>query len=200
MTKQLNKMLQGAVIAAAAGLSIGASAQGVQVPAGLKWQSMREIVFNGNNFSSTGTAEDRALLAKIWAKELAGGEKDPTDGSLPVSFTLIGEVENGGNKVILTMYDRIGSECYPPGNGRGMVDMYATCPLRVLLWPTGKPVVVKNLPVNFCMLFGDDSDNPRVKNHNEYAFDERSGIVYLRLIQYGKVVPACNRALQVFQV
>lgn len=199
MTKNLQKILKGAVAVAAAALAIGVSAQGVQAPAGLQWQQMHSIWFNTTVFSSTGTPEEKELLGKIWAKEISGSMKNQ-NGSLFPSSALIGNIEQNGIKIIFTMYNRAGSDCMQPGNGQGMVDMYATCPLRVIrLSGNDKPIVV-DLPVNFCMLDVDDEHNPRSKNHNEYALDARAGVIYLRTIQYGKVVPACNRALQVFKV
>jgi len=98
------------------------------------------------------------------------------------------------------MFNSHNSNCIQPGNGSGMVDMYSTCPLRIIKFFGDSKNTEQNLPVNFCMLYGDDPNNSRAKNHIEYGFDKRSGIVYLRTIQYGKVVPACNRALRVFKV
>jgi hypothetical protein len=195
--KKLKLMVQGAAAAVALTLAFGVNAQNAQPPAGLKWQMMREIVFNSKIFASTGTPEDRALLEKIWAKELAGTEKSPLDGSLLPSFSLVGTIEHAGDKFLITMYNRAGSDCIQPGNGRGMVDMYATCSLRLIWWPNGKPPVEKVLPINYCMLTGDDKYNPRAQNHNEYAFDERTGVIYLRLIQHGRIVPQCNRGIRV---
>jgi len=192
--------LRGLIAATLAGIAFGAAAQSAQPPTGLKWQMMHEIVFNSTNFSSTGTEEERVLLGKIWEKELQGSEKNIKTGELLPSFSLIGTVEYKGVKAILTMYNRSGSDCIEPGNGKGMYDMYAICPLRLIRLTQDKQAEIQNLPVNFCMLSGDDHDNPRSKNHNEYTFDERSGIVYLRTIQYGKVVSSCNRALRVFKV
>ena len=196
--------MRGLIAAAMASIALGAfaqNAQPVQPPAGLKWQWMHEIVFNSTNFSSTGTDDERSLLAKIWAKELKNStKKSPITGQLLPSFTLIGTVQYKDTTTILTMFDNAGSGCISPGNGQGMVDMYLTCPLRLIkLYPEGK-FSSQDLSKNFCMLFGDDSNNPRSKNHNEYAFDMTSGIVYLRLIQYGKIVPVCNRALRIFRV
>jgi hypothetical protein len=196
--KKLKLMVQGAAAAVALTLAFGVNAQNAQPPAGLKWIAMKEIVFNSNTLTSTGTPEDKSLLGKIWAKEIGEGERDPADGKLPVSITLMGEIVHGNDRVVLTMYDRIGSDCIPPGNGG--YDMYATCPLRVLWWAGGKQLEIKNLPVNYCMMYGVDINNSRTKNHNEYAFDARTGIVYLRLIQYGKIVPKCNRALRVLKI
>jgi hypothetical protein len=199
MAKQLKKIFQGAVAATAAVMAIGASAQNVQVPAGLQWQQMHIIWFNATVFSSTGTPEEKELLGKIWAKEISGSMKNQ-NGSLFPSSALIGNIAQNGIKIIFTMYNRAGSDCMQPGNGQDMDDMYATCPLRVIRQSGNDKPIVVDLPVNFCMLDVDDEHNPRSKNHNEYALDTRAGVLYLRTIQYGKVVPACNRALQVFKV
>jgi len=202
--KQALRALCAVTIAAFTSAILAATAtaqvqQNVKPPAGLQWQQMNEIVFNSTNLSSTGTDEERTLLAKIWAKEIQGTQKSPINGSLLPSFALIGSVAHQDETVVLSIFDRAGYSCIAPGNGRDMINIYATCPLRIVRLLSNNQAKVQNLPTNFCMIFGDDPNTPRTKNHNEYAYDEHTGIVYLRTIQYGKVVPECNRAIQVFK-
>ncbi|MDR2837758.1 MAG: hypothetical protein LBV49_04195 [Azonexus sp.] len=199
MGKLFLNALRGAIAALVCVIAAGASAQSATPPAGLQWQWMHEFNFNTNNFPDTGTLEEKSLLAKIWEKEI-NSTISTTNGSLMLSTALMGSVEYNGTKVILTMFDSANSDCIQPGNGRSMHDMYGTCALRLIRFlPDGKSNV-QDLPTQFCMLDVDSPNNPRSKNHNEYAFDQRTGIVYLRVIQYGKVVLACNRALRIFKV
>ena len=37
----------------------------------------------------------------------------------------------------------------------------------------------------------------REKTQNQFAFDEKGGIAYFRLLQHGKLVPACNRMIKI---
>ena len=172
--------------------------QNARPPADLKWEQMHVLNFNTTNFPDIGTPEEKTLLSKIWKKEI-NSPRDPVDGSLMLSTATIGTIQYKGGVVVLTMFNSAFSNCIQPGNGRGMVDMYATCPLRIVRIFEGVQPTAQNLPAKFCMLDIDDSHNPHEKNHDEYAFDARTGIVYLRTIQYGKVVPECNRAIQIFK-
>ena len=196
----MGSVLTGIVLSATAQAQPQNPHQNVQPPAGLKWQWMHDAAFNADNiFITTALNEEKELLAKIWSKEI-NSTGLMNDGSRYPSFVVIGNIAYKNNKITLTMFNSFNSTCLQPGNGRGMVDMYATCSLKLIWWPPSKSGIEKNLPVNFCMLYGDDSHNPRSKNHNEYAFDEHTGILYLRTIQYGKVVPDCNRILRVLKV
>ena len=170
-----------------------------QTPADLSWKWMRDASFDANNlFLPTASESEKKLLEKIWAKEIrAAGVME--DGGRYPSFAVIGTFEHQGTAVILTMYDRADYVCDPAPNGRGAVDLFSTCPLRVIRINSNGQYTVQNLPKNFCMLYGDDPNNPREKKHLEYAFDERSGIVYLRLIQHGKIAASCNRSVRIFK-
>lgn len=160
----------------------------------LNWQTMREVVFNSEKFSSTGTAADRALLAQIWATQLKALDAKSKNGKYP-AFTLIADVNVDSKRFVLSFFDAAGSEhCLDAANGRGAVDIYVVCDLRVS-WLDGS-TAHSRFVANHCMLRGDNKDTPRSKNHVEYAVDTRAKTVYLRTIQYGKVVPLCSRALK----
>jgi len=178
-----------------------AQAQNANPPSGLKWEWMHDVELdaNPNLFTASASDQEQNLLSKIWAKEIkaTGYMKN---GSPYASFAVIGTIEHQDTKVILTMFNSYNSSCIQPGNGRAMEDIYATCPLRIIRFSANNQITEQNLPVNFCMIYGDDQHAPRAKNHAEYAFDERSGTVYLRIIQFGKIVPECNRAVRIFKI
>jgi hypothetical protein len=155
--------------------------------------------FNPNVFTTTATEQEKVLLTKIWAKEIYKAEHQTNETRDP-SFAVMGTIQHSDTNVILTMLNTINSTCIQPGNGRGMYDQYATCPLRIVRFSANNQATVQDLLTNFWVLYGDDPNNPRAKNHTEYAYDEHSGIVYLRIIQYGKIVPACNRAIRIIKV
>jgi hypothetical protein len=49
----------------------------------------------------------------------------------------------------------------------------------------------------FCYLNIDNNpDTPLAKNHTEFAFDARTETGYFRVIQHGKDVPSCHRAIK----
>ena len=199
--KQALRVLCAVTIAAFTSAALAATAQVQQKanpPEDLKWEQMHVLNFNTTKFPDTGTPEEKTLLSKIWKNEISS-PRNPVTGSLMLSTATIGTIQYKGGVVVLTMFNSAFSNCIQPGNGRGMVDMYATCPLRIVRIVEGVQPTAQNLPAKFCMLVLDDPRNPSAKNHDEYAFDARTGIVYLRTIQYGKVVPECNRALQIFK-
>ena len=154
------------------------------------WTPMREVVFSSTKFPSTGTEEERAILRIIWAKELAAPRAATSGQVLPV-FTLIGDVRQGGRRVVFSMFSAASSDrCEPPENGADAKDIYSVCSMRVTPWPM-QGHQVADLP-GYCMVFGTQRDKSRI----EYAYDTSDRILRLRTIQFGKEVPACARALK----
>ena len=76
------------------------------------------------------------------------------------------------------------------------MDMYSTCPMRFIAQHKGTGrIAQKDLP-GYCFLHEDGEDAPLAKNHTEIAMDSKGETVYFRIIQHGKSVPACNRAIR----
>lgn len=146
---------------------------------------MREIVFRSSKFPSTSTSEERDAAQQIWAAELAKGR-----ANLP-AFVLLGDVRQGDKRLIFSMFDAAGSDmCEESENGHNAKDIYTVCRLRVVSWPV-QGTKAAELP-GYCMVSGGDHPMNRV----EYRYDTAVQTMHFRTIQYGKVVPACNRALK----
>lgn len=153
------------------------------------WKPFREIVFDAVNFPSSGTSRDREILGNLWKIELSQRE-EKAKGVKYHAFTLIGDLNLGEKSVIFSFYDAAGSNtCDFAENGASAHDIYTLCTMRLSV-NGGQRVI--NLP-NYCMLYGG---NERDKNRLEYRFNQKQQVVEFRTWQYGKVVPACNRALK----
>lgn len=159
----------------------------------LPWMPMREVVFDSTKFPSTGTEEDRAMLKLIWARELAA-PRSASSGQILPAFTLIGDVRQGGRRVVFSMFSAASSDrCESPENSADAKDIYSVCSMRVTPWPM-QGHQVADLP-GYCMVYGTQRDKSRI----EYAFDTSDRTLRLRTIQFGKEVPACARALKLGQ-
>ncbi|WP_404299047.1 hypothetical protein [Alicycliphilus denitrificans] len=160
-----------------------------QMPSQPAWQPMREAVFDSSNFPSTASPEDRAIAQRIWANELMARLKDE-QRFLP-GFALIGDVREGEKRIVFSMFAAAASEhCEPAANGAAVQDIFVECRMRVVGWPpTGRHIA--ELP-GYCMIYGGDHK----KNRVEYRYDTSAQTLHFRTIQFGKVVPACSRALK----
>lgn len=163
-----------------------------------EWQPVREVVFNSMTFTSTGSAKDRSLMAKLWADQLSGAQWTRSGESLP-SFALVATVKRQGLDYVLTMFNRAGpgTECEMPGNGAAVHDLHAICPLRVVQMQDGKVLASRSFP-DYCMLAGlvDSGPTARSLNHMEFAYDVHAGLLRLRTIEHGRVVAACSRSVR----
>lgn len=172
-------------------LAIAPSLVQAQVPATSQpaWQPMREAVFDGPWLPSTATEDDRAMAQQIWGAELAA-RRSNAQGPLP-GFVLIGDVNEGSKRIVLSMYSAAGSEhCNPAPNGFSAEDIFVECRMRVTNWPfTGRHMA--KLPA-YCMIFAASETNSRV----EYRYETAAQTVHFRTVQFGKVVPLCSRALK----
>lgn len=150
---------------------------------------MREAVFNSKNFQSTATNEEIERLKSIWNNELKNPRPHDSGGFFP-SFALIGNVMDGNANIVFSLYSTAGSNrCSSTENGASAYDSYVLCTLRILKWPNFNSYV--DVP-NYCMIFGEEPGKDRI----EYAYDTKQRVIMFRAIQYGKVVPACNRTLK----
>ncbi len=169
------------------------------LPVGLEWQAMHDAVIDAKIFPTTANDSEKALMGVVWRKEIAGAYVDKASGRKDPSFVLVGSVKHGTDTYAFSQYFRAGyTPCAPAPNGRSVTQLFPVCPLRVVKFDEAGRSTSKDYP-GYCMLFGDSTDNPRAANHTEYADDPKTGIVYFRVIQHGKVVPECNRSLQLGQ-
>ena len=60
---------------------------------------------------------------------------------------------------------------------------------------TGAVMTQEQFP-DYCLMFSDYEATPEAENHTEIAFDKQSKTAYFRVMQYGKYVPSCNRAIR----
>jgi hypothetical protein len=191
-TNTLTRNLAAAVVAVMASAAGAAHAQGA-----LTWATMREAAFNSprDQATATASAEDHAVLQRLWAKELAGPGRMAGGEPLP-SAVLVGNVEIAPKtQLMFSIYARAGYEaCQEAANGAKQVYSHWICPMRVVKLTDGQPSV-RDFP-GYCMVWGDDQDAPRSANHVEYAYDPRKGTLHLRTLEHGKVVSRCSRSLR----
>ena len=189
-------------LALALGLALLPAAQAqqaVKFPAGLKWEMMKLATFDAypGYYAETVTPAEKQLAAAIWQKEVAANTATTVTGAKMASAILIHSFENADFRYTFTSLDLpFQNGCEPPENGRNVVDMYSTCPMRFIAQhKETKKVAQKDLP-GYCFLHEDDDETPLSKNHTEIAMDSKGEVVYFRVIQHGKEVPACNRAVR----
>lgn len=163
----------------------------------LQWQPMREAAFNATNARPTASPQEHALLQRLWAAEIAGARERRPGVRYP-SAALIGTVQTADRQFVFSTYARAGYEaCEPAENGASAVYSFWVCPMRVarLQGADGSTLTVRELP-GFCMVWGDDEDAPRARNHVEYAYDVKHATLHLRTVEHGKVVPQCSRSVR----
>lgn len=134
-----------------------------------------------------GGPDDYALAKNIWADEI----KQIRD-SFPISV-LQKTINFQGKQYTFSILDSGFQHCIPPGNGKYMVDMYSTCPLkigRIDEKTLETSLVVKN---DYCFLLEGKTDRT---NETQFLWDKKNRTAYFRIIQHGVPVPACNRAIQ----
>lgn len=167
----------------------------VKFPAGLKWEQMREIRFQDPPKPGVKPASnDHAAAQAVWSDEIKRSFEQAPNFSVAV---LLAQARSSKNTLLtfsllnVMDFDR----CEPPANGKNVVDMYSKCFARVLI--DHKPQVIVKEFEGFCYLNIDTNpDTPLAKNHTEFAFDARTEIGYFRVIQHGKDVPSCHRAIK----
>jgi hypothetical protein len=116
-----------------------------------------------------------------WAAVMAGRR---VDGSL-----------SGGQYTFSILSAANAQGCTPPANGRGVVDMYSVCPLRVTQSGGGKSHT-QEFP-EYCHLYPSPPAFKGDVTQTQMAFDAKSMMAYFRIIQRGKHVPACDRILRI---
>lgn len=168
----------------------------VKFPAGLKWEQMREARFQDPpKPGAKALSKDHAAAQAVWADEVKRSFDQAPAFSVGV---LLAQARSARNTVLtfslLSVMDF--DRCEPPLNGKSVVDMYSKCLARVHVGQSPQPVMKEF--AGFCYLHIDNNpDTPLAKNHTEFAFDAQTNTGYFRVIQYGKEVPACRRAIVV---
>ncbi|RRD56515.1 hypothetical protein EII20_10830 [Comamonadaceae bacterium OH2545_COT-014] len=201
MTK--NPILSAVTIGLALCLAGGAQAQTqlpgkVKFPAGLKWQTMAWVTFDSP--TPSGTEQQRQLAKAIWGKEI---ESIPLNdflknGTKYPSQVLISGFESNALRYVFTSF-AAGHAFYPacedpPNSGAADTPTYSLCPMRVVVEEKGSGRKKHQDFLNYCHLHFDDPDAPAAKNHTEVAVTGNTA--YFRVIQYGKHVPECDRAIR----
>ena len=158
------------------------------------WESMREVVFDSSAFSSTGTNEDREILKTVWATELSAPRLGSAGKRMP-AFALLGDTPTAEGKVIFSMFAAAGNTlCQDAPNGAAVKDIYSICTMRVIAWPPRLGLRAIELP-GYCMLY---ANTDRSQNRVEYRIEKTQPALTIRFRawQFGKVIPACNRAVR----
>ena len=167
----------------------------VKFPVGLKWEQMREVVYwyTPTRKKESQRATDAGQADAIWADEIRKAEKQ----KLPVNlFVLLANAKSStGVPLTFSLLDLLDFErCEQSMGGKDSVDQYSKCLARVAVGTQPKSHVVEFN--GFCHLnIVGSKDNPNEKNHTEFAFDTHTNTGYFRVIQYGKEVSACRRAI-----
>ena len=203
--KKLCRAVLGHLFLAVAALSLVAPAAQAQVrtsshipptfPSVLRWKQMDMVSLNFHPKYQR-SAEDPANLAS--AKALWEGIYEPYLDQNKASplFFLLSEYVGPNFKIVASLIDMPldFDRCEPPGNGSAVTDMFSKCMVSLAI--VGKTTLVSRFD-GYCFLHVDnDPNNPLSKNHTEFAYDPRTATAYFRTMQHGKVVPGCNRAIQ----
>lgn len=168
----------------------------VKFPAGLKWEQMREVAYwyTPTRQKESQRATDATQADAIWADEIRKAENQKPPVNL---FVLLANAKSStGVPLTFSLLDLLDFErCERSMGGKDSVDQYSKCLARVAIGTQPKSHVVEF--DGFCHLnIVGDKDNPNEKNHTEFAFDARTNTGYFRIVQYGKDVPSCHRAIK----
>ncbi|MCX8516913.1 MAG: hypothetical protein ORN29_02355 [Rhodoferax sp.] len=160
------------------------------LPAGLNWTSMALVEFDYKRpLNELSAAQGRVWPE--WQEEIKSAWRQKQ-----FSDVLYANVST----VSFSIYSTMGA-CITPANGAGAFDAYSLCPARakvILQSPQGgtKWVAMHGFQDVCFYIQANNPDAPLEQNHTEFAYDVATRTAYVRVIQYGKVVPACNRSIQ----
>ena len=187
----------------ALGLSLAVSAQAhgkkVEFPRGLQWQTMDLLAFDYSYSGYEGTPDSRKLAAAIWGPTLKSFPARDGDKKYP-AFVNITTFESGGNRYIFTILSAASlayPQCEDPPNSSAInTPIYAVCPMRVVIQSlTGGQTTQQDFP-RYCNITSNDQFQPKSRNYEQVAFDAKTKMAYVRVVQYGKPAPECNRAIK----
>ena len=189
------------VLALGLSLAVSAQAQGkkVEFPKGLQWQTMDLLAFDFNFPGYEGTPESRKLAAAIWRPTLKSFPARNNDKNYP-AFVNITTFESGGNRYIFTILSAASlayPQCEDPPNSSAIhTPIYAICPMRVVIQSlSGGQATQQDFP-RYCNITSNEEDQPKSRNYEQVAFDAKNRMAYVRVVQYGKPAPECNRAIK----
>jgi hypothetical protein len=177
------------VAAAAIGvLAVGGAAADSAAPRTMTFTNLQEV-----------QRPNVTAFRKLWAdriqhgtqERLADGQKGPLR-AYALGTTFVDTAPPVLVSIFFNMY-----ECDMPGNGAGS-DLFARCPMRIVTGPVGATKVKEVADV--CHLWvppTDEADGPPPsKNFSTVAIDSQRKL-HLRVVQYGKPVPACDLDISV---
>ena len=160
------------------------------LPAGLNWTSMSLVEFDFKRPLNELTAA-QAQVWPDWQEEIKSAWRQKQFSDLLYANTA---------QLSFSIFSTIGA-CITPANGAGAYDAYLRCPARakvIHLSAQGVPtwVAIHGFEDVCFYIQANNPDAPLEQNHTEFAYDVATLTAYVRVIQYGKVVPACNRSFQ----
>ena len=160
------------------------------LPAGLNWTAMALVEFDYKRPLNELSAA-QARVWPVWQEEIKSAWRQKQFSDLLYANT---------GQLGFSIFSSIGA-CITPANGAGAYDAYLRCPARakvIHLSAQGVPswVSIHGFEDVCFYIQANNPDAPLEQNHTEFAYDVASRSAYVRVIQYGKVVPACNRSIQ----
>lgn len=175
--------------------------KGSRFPAGLKWQTMDLVGFNFNYPGYEGTPAQRKLAESVWKKTMEEMPPLPMDRSKKaVMFVILTSFETARYKYIFTSLDAAGAiypACEdPPNSSDPATPIYAMCPMRVVIQSKADGKATQQDFPGYCHLATNDEDQPKSRNYVEVAMDANAKNAYVRVVQYGKPAPECNRVIR----
>ena len=210
--------LKTALTALALGLALlpGAQAQGVQFPAGLKWEMMKFASFmSGSQMKASATDAEKKAALEIWKKELhaipPNERYDRSKDEYPADV-LISTYENDKYKFAFTILGALNFDypaCedaengpFPQGYDFDNAQTYPVCSIRVVRMDKSSRQAQQWVLPKYCFVYEDYSEkhpemrknHPLADNHTEIAIHDNTA--YFRVIQGGRWVPACNRSIK----
>lgn len=172
--------------------------KGSRFPAGLKWQTMDLVGFNFNYPGYEGTPAQRGLAQTVWkdvmdTMPLMSGKKAPV-------FIITTTFETPAYRYILSNLRAAGAiypVCEdPPNSSDPATPIYAMCPMRVVIQSKADGKATQQDFPGYCNLTTNDEDQPKSRNYVEVAMDANAKNAYVRVVQYGKPAPECNRVIR----
>lgn len=203
----------GALLAAAAVLALAgtqavsaqtansqASGSRVKFPAGLQWQTLDLIGFNYNPPGFEGTPAERKEAEAIWGKTMDGFPVDKSDGKKWPVFIIQKTIDTPTRRYVFSSLDAAPT-VYPLcgfaiNSSNPDTPIYVPCPMRVVIQDKGTGATAQQDFPDYCVIATNNPDQPKSRNYAQVALDGKTNTAYYRIVQYGKPVPECNRAIR----
>lgn len=175
----------------------------VVFPPGLKWEMMRPAQINfepavpGTPYNK-GSTKDAQQSEMLWSDIIAPALK--VDRTRSFFFNNYDATDANNREIYFSLLSFFGDydKCSPALDGKDAVDIYEKCLLRIRV--TGdkltRPVTYEFKDVCTLHVVFEDQNTQIRNNQTQIAFDRQRNAAYIRVIQNGKTVPACNRAIR----